>query len=336
MRYDGQGTKLPLSLGSIQALPLVVESGDPYPVKAGIFFRINPVKSSGDSARWIKALQKLELVVAIDTQMSETAQYAHYILPESHYLERMDVISVAGDTVSVRQPVIKPLYDTKPGYEIIQGLAKAAGVGEYFDFTIEQYNEAQLSPSGWSLEALKEKGVLKVAMATPPDYSKVSTTSGKAELVHEGFANSGGTRVVGWVAPKTRPEGDKLRLLHGHQAVHSNGYTQNVPALYARMPENELWIHPQAAAARGIKHGEYVEVANELGKERIKAKVTEGIRPDCVWMCHGFGTMSPEQHLAYKKGANDGALYPILVTPVTGALGQGEAVVTVRKAGDSR
>ncbi|HYF76797.1 MAG TPA: molybdopterin dinucleotide binding domain-containing protein [Symbiobacteriaceae bacterium] len=310
-----------------------MESDDPYPVKAGIFFRVNPVKSSGDTARWIKALQKLELVVAIDTQMSETAMYAHYILPESHYLERMDAISVVGDTVSLRQPVIQPMYDTKSGYEIIQGLAKACGIGQYFEFTMEQYNQAQLGTTGWTLDQLKEKGVIKVS-ATPPDYSKLPTSSGKAELVHDGFAMSGGTRVPGWVPPKTQPGGDKLRLLHGHVAVHSNGYTQNVPALYARMPENELWIHPSVAGPKGIKTGDLVEVANELGKERLKAKVTEGIRPECVWLCHGFGTLVPEQRLAYKKGANDGALYPILMTPVTGALGQGDAVVTVRKVGD--
>jgi thiosulfate reductase/polysulfide reductase chain A len=327
------GTTYPLSLGSIQALPLTVESGKPYPVRAGIFYRINPVKSSGDAARWIKALQKLELVVVIDTQMSETAMQAHYILPESHFLERMDVVSVAGDTISLRQPVIKPLYDTKSGYEIIQGLAKACDVGGYFEFTIEEYNAAQISPTGWTMGALKEKGVLKVATATPATYDTLPTRSGKAELVHEGFALSGGSKVVTWVPPKTQPEGDKLRLLHGHIAVHSNGYTQNVPELYARMPENELWIHPAAAKSRGIKSGDYVEVANDLGRQRIKALVTEGIRPDCVWMAHGFGTESPNQHLAYKKGANDGVLYPILMTPVSAALGQGEATVTVRKVG---
>lgn len=290
------------------------------------------MKSSGDSARWIKALQKLELVVAIDTQMSETAMYAHYILPESHYLERMDVISVASDTISIRQPVIKPINDTKSGYEIIQGLAKACGIGEYFNFTIEEYNAAQLGPTGWTLPQLEEKGLVKAA-AIPAAYDKLPTSSGKAELVHEGFAKSGGTRVFGWVPPKTQPEGDKLRLLHGHIAVHSNGYTQNVPALYARMPENELWLHPSVAGPKSIKTGDYVEVANEYGKERLKALVTEGIRADCVWMAHGFGTMSPDQHLAYKKGANDGALYPILMTPVSAALGQGEATVTVRKVG---
>lgn len=311
---------------------MAVESGEPYPVKAAIFFRVNPVKSSGDSARWIRALQKLELAVAIDTQMSETAMYAHYVLPESHYLERMDAISVAGDTVSVRQPVIKPLHDTRSGYEIIQALAKSCGVGEYFEFTMEAYNRALIGPTGWTLDQLREKGVIKVA-ATPPDYTALPTRSGKAELVHDGFAISGSTRVVGWVPPKTAPDGERLRLLHGHVAVHTNGYTQNVPALFARMPENELWIHPEAARARGIRDGDLVEVANEIGKERIKAKVTEGIRPDSVWMCHGFGTMVPEQRLAYRRGANDGALYPIMITPVSGALGQGDVTVTVRKAG---
>lgn len=326
------GSKYLLSLGSVQALPLVVESKDPYELKAAIFFRLNPVKSSGDTRRWIEALKQLELLVAIDTQMSETAMYAHYVLPESHYLERMDAISVNGDKIAIRQPVIPPLYDTKSGYEILQGLAKALGMEQYFNFTMEAYNNALMGPTGWTVEQLKEKGVIRVS-ATPPDYSKVPTNSGKAEMIHKGFALSGGTEVVGWVPPKTQPEGDRLRLLHGHVALHSNGYTQNVPALFARMPENDLWIHPDAAQARGIKDGDLVEVANEFGKQKIKVRVTEGIRSDSVWMCHGFGTMAPEQRLAYGKGAADGWFYPIMVTPVSGALGQGDATVTVRKVG---
>jgi len=326
------GTKYPLSLGSIQAIPLVVESKDPYELKAALFFRVNPVKSSGDTRRWIEALKQLELVVAIDTQMSETAMYAHYVLPESHYLERMDAISVVGDTVSIRQPVIEPLYKTKSCFEILQGLAKVLGIDSYFNFTMEQYNNALLGPTGWTVKQLKEQGVIKVS-AKPPDYSVLPTSSGKVELVHKGFALSGGTEVVGWVPPKTQPEGDHLRLLHGHVAVHSNGYTQNVPALFARMPENDLWMHPEAAAARGIKDGDLVEVANEYGRQQIKVRVTEGIRPDSVWMCHGFGTLVPEQRLAYGKGAADGWFYPIMVTPVSGALGQGDATVTVRKVG---
>lgn len=332
-RFDGAGgPEWPLSLGSMQALPQVIETEKPYPIKAVIFYRTNPVRSGAHSARWQAALAKLDLLVAIDIRMSETALLAHYVLPESHFLERDDAISVAGDTISIRQPVVRPLHDTRPGYEIVRALAEATGVGEYFQFSMRDYNNKMLEPHGWTVDQLNELGVVRVA-ATPFDYTKLPTASGKVELVNEAVARAGGTRGVSWVPPRTEPEGDRLRLLHGHVPVHTQTYTQNNPQLHALMPENELWIHPEAARARGIRTGDLVEVANEYGRERLRARVTPGIRPDCVWMAHGFGCGVPQQRLAYGKGANDSALYPILMTPVAGALGQGEATVTVRRVG---
>lgn len=316
----------------MQAIPLVVESEKPYLLKAGLFFRFNPLKSSGQSSRWEAALKKMELVVAVDTQMSETAQLAHYVLPESHYLERTEAISVVGDTISVRQPVIRPLHDTRSGWEILQGLAKAAGIGQYFTFTMEAYNTALMAPLGWTHQQIAEAGVMNVS-ATPANYEKLSTASGKVELANPKVKAAGGSLVVQWVAPKTRPEGDRLRFLHGHVPVHTNGYTQNNPQLFALMSENDLWIHPEPAAARGITDGDTVEIANEWGKAVGRAKVTEAIRKDSVWTCHGFGTKAPVQKLAYGRGFNDGELYPIMVTPISGALGQGDATVTVRKVG---
>lgn len=333
-RFDGNGPggPYPLGLGSAQAIPLVIESGKPYPLKAGIFFRFNPMKSSGQSSRWEAALKQLELVVSIDTQMSETARLSHYILPESHYLERTEALSVVGDTVSVRQPVVERLHDTLSGWEIIQGLAKAVGIGQHFGFTMEQYNNALLAPTGWSYAQVAQAGVIKVS-ATPANYTTFNTPSGKVELIQQRVRDAGGTAVVQWVAPKVEPEGDRLRLLHGHVPVHTNGYTQNNPQLYRLMPENDLWIHPDTAGARGIKHGDLVEVTNEYGTGKLKARVTFGIRKDSVWMSHGFGTKSPEQRLAYGKGCNDSEFYPIMVTPIAAALGQGDATVIVRKAG---
>ncbi|MCL5038838.1 MAG: molybdopterin-dependent oxidoreductase, partial [Firmicutes bacterium] len=85
-RWDGAGgEKWPLAkgLGLIQILPEVVESQKPYPVKALIVSHMNPVRSCPDTGRFLAALKKLELVVAIDIQMSDTAYHAHYILPES-------------------------------------------------------------------------------------------------------------------------------------------------------------------------------------------------------------------------------------------------------------
>ncbi len=50
----------------------------------------NPLLTCPNSRRLTEAFSQLELLVAIDIQESETAQYADYILPGSHWLERAD------------------------------------------------------------------------------------------------------------------------------------------------------------------------------------------------------------------------------------------------------
>jgi thiosulfate reductase/polysulfide reductase chain A len=42
--------------------------------------------------------------------------------------------------VTLQQQVVKPLYDTRPGTQIIIELAKHLGVGRYFNFTVEEGN----------------------------------------------------------------------------------------------------------------------------------------------------------------------------------------------------
>jgi len=44
----------------------------------------------------------------------------------------------------------------------------------------------------------------------------------------------------------------------------------------------DIWIHPAAAKARGIKDGEEVWVESEVGRIKRAANVTEGIRPDTI------------------------------------------------------
>jgi anaerobic selenocysteine-containing dehydrogenase len=43
-----------------------------------------------------------------------------------------------------------------------------------------------------------------------------------------------------------------------------------------------LEIHPADAAARGISHGDQVQVVNSRGWVNLKAVVTEGVRPGVV------------------------------------------------------
>jgi len=66
--------------------------------------------------------------VVIDTVLSETASIAHYVLPESFYLERDEAVDTKHSgkraQVSIQRQVVKPLYNTRPGTQIIIELGK--------------------------------------------------------------------------------------------------------------------------------------------------------------------------------------------------------------------
>jgi thiosulfate reductase/polysulfide reductase chain A len=62
---------------------------------------------------------------------------------------------------------------------------------------------------------------------------------------------------------------------------------------------------------------------------RIKIKVTERIRPDCVFMTHGFGHTSRMLKFAYGKGASDSQLITRYTTdPLMGGTGMNVNFVT--------
>jgi anaerobic selenocysteine-containing dehydrogenase len=49
-----------------------------------------------------------------------------------------------------------------------------------------------------------------------------------------------------------------------------------------------LHIHPDAAAARGIKNDDWIIVESPHGWMKVKAELYPGIRPDTVMILHGW------------------------------------------------
>ena len=65
--------------------------------------------------------------------------------------------------------------------------------------------------------------------------------------------------------------------------------------------------------------------------DKVRARVTESIRPDCVYMVHGFGSTQKKLKKAYGKGADDQQLMTrVLVDPIMGGQGIHGNFVTFR------
>ena len=81
----------------------------------------------------------------------------------------------------------------------------------------------------------------------------------------------------------------------------------------------------------------YVYLINQDGvksKTPIKIRLTQRIRPDSVYMVHGFGHTHPELEQAYGRGASDADLITRLdIDPIMGGTGmQNNFVTFTRKA----
>ncbi|MBI4564694.1 MAG: molybdopterin-dependent oxidoreductase [Planctomycetes bacterium] len=146
-RIDGTGDgACPLGRGFIQGLPETVLSGNPYPVKALFLYRSNPVFSKPDGRRWAEAIQKIPLVVSFSPLPDESTFWADFILPESTYFERWEIVepvpSVGHPVVTFRQPVVAPLYDTMAAGDALIRLANAVGSPVADAFPWESYRKA--------------------------------------------------------------------------------------------------------------------------------------------------------------------------------------------------
>jgi thiosulfate reductase/polysulfide reductase chain A len=343
-KLDGTGVPGRYPLGSYgdgiaHAIPELALRGE---LKAGFVYHYNPLRTNPNPKRVIAGYKKLELLVAIDTVLSETASVAHYVLPESFYLERDEAVDTKHSgkraQVSLQQQVVKPMYDTRPGTQIIIELAKHLGVGKYFNFDMEEANRLRVKPLGVSLEQLREKGILFVGGEWKEGFNKLDTPSGKVEIYCKTLERLGFPAIPRWEEPLVSPDPKdphSFRLLHGKQAIHTHSMTANQPVLMAlshRYDMIRIWMSKERGKQLGLKDGDWVKIKSIVGEGKIRVRLTEGIHPSCVWLPSGYGIYSKNLKTAYDVGLSYNDFLPTYFDPTVGHAMSSEIIVQVVKA----
>ena len=317
-------------------------TGQPYPIKGWLAYATNLIQAMPDQAATIAAIQNLDLLVVVDVIGSELAGWADVVLPEATYLERYDDLNVElfrQPFVALRQPVVEAPHDQKPNWWIARELAQKLGLGAFYPWTtIEEYLDHRLKGAGLSLAELQTKGV--VLGARQPIYydegvvPTFATPSQKIEFYSPQLKDAGFDPVPRYTPPAPVPPG-AFRLLFGRAPVHSFSRTQTNPVLAQAMSENELWINADVAARMGLITGQPVRLRNQdgvLGTFTIKVRATQAIRPDCVYMVHGFGHTSRMLRRARGRGASDAELVTAYKTdPLMGGTGMNVNFVTIEQ-----
>ncbi|PKN28155.1 MAG: thiosulfate reductase [Deltaproteobacteria bacterium HGW-Deltaproteobacteria-21] len=342
-RADGVGWRYPhfdAGPGLLHLSFKAMESDDPYPINAYIAYRHDPLMGFPDPERLKSIFQKLDLLVSVTFSWSDTAWFSDVVLPLSPYLERNSILATKNGLKPyffLRNQALEPRFDTRADWEIISGLSKRLNLQPLAFESIEDIWKFQLEGTGVSIHEFEATGM--VSLCSDPKYRKLeelkfNTPSGKIEVLSEKLESQSLPSLKSYEAPSI-PEDGQFRLAFGRCAVHTQGHTVNNPLLSEEMPENVLWINTEAAGELKIDDGSMVEVASRNYSGKMKAKLTEFIHPEAVFMVHGFGHTLPVESRARGRGVSDSHLMPgglEIWDPAGGGVAMQEHFVTVRKA----
>ena len=302
----------------------------PYPVKGWFTYKTKPMQTGANRNKTIAMINKLDFMLTVDITMSDTAWMADLVLPAPSSLERQDPIFgfhglSAGAGLITRDPVVTPLFESKPVFWIVKELAKRLDLGEFFNFTMDDYRKAQLKKFPQVPAALDSDQIHDIHKGK--DFK---TLSKKIELYSQRYAQAGIDPMPGYKAPGEVPEGS-FRLVVGRNAYITQGSSTNNALLSELAPENSLWVHPEPARGLGVKQGDLVEVSSPAGKGKLKARITEETRKDVVYMDSGFGPLSKGLSNVYGKGASIVEILEDKSDEISGNMAMHETMVSVRR-----
>ena len=295
-----KGTEMFTVLEPMDASDAMLE-GKPYPVRAAWFMIDNFAQQMSDRNKVVKALKSLDFLVVSDYVLSATADLADIVLPACTYLEKTDLLSSNNFYLQYMPKVIDPLWESKSDLEAITLVAQKMGYGRYFEQSADEYlheilhigdpkADANVVGLTWdqlttSAPHLNTATVPYVAFAN----KEFPTQSGRIEFYVERLLPYD-QQLPGYKpqleAYKENPLAKRypLTFLSTHTRFRTHSQFVNLPWLTEinNAGQGFLEINPADAKPRGIADGDVVKIFNDRGYLKVRARLTEGIKPGVV------------------------------------------------------
>ena len=204
------------------------------------------------------------------------------------------------------------------------------GLEAYFPWkTPEEHLEMLMKPLNVNMRSLRSRGAVTfpgrpyLDQRIPEDGPLFPTESGKIELYSSMCEEFGFDPLPRYTSNGDPPPG-YFRLIYGRAGMHSFARTQSNALLNSFMPENKAWLNDAAGRALGLENDQEIVLENSDGVRSmpVRVKLTPGIRPDCLYVVHGFGHQNHAHDGIQGHGACDTELMTrVKVDPMMGGTG---------------
>src|SRR3989475_8419986 len=214
-----------------------------------------------------QALGKVAYKVSFSSYMDETAAACDLILPDHHPLEQWGDSRPRAGVTALQQPVVQPVFDTRPTGDLI--LTLSGKTGTFQDYlqskwrtrravNFDQYWMDSLSKGGIYTEAPTRAvrlaaGVLRIGVAAP-----------------SAAAAPGGPDQEDIVFPPPL-------LPHGRGA--HKPWLQEIPDPVSKIAWHSwVEVHPDTAAKWGLATGDFLLLKSSFGAQKFPAWITSSIQ----------------------------------------------------------
>ncbi|MFB0978516.1 MAG: formate dehydrogenase subunit alpha [Myxococcota bacterium] len=268
----------------------IVEAARQGTVRGMYILGENPFLSDPNTNKVREGLGNLDFLVVQDIFMTETAEFADVILPATSALEKPGSYTNTDRRVQLGNTVLDAPGAARADWEIICDISNRMGYAMDYDGPAEIFDE--LVSTGKSYRGLAHKNLGPTGKLYPcpdPDHS-----DGTVVMFGEGFPTANGR--ARFVAAEHSgadelPDNDYPFILVTGRVLehwHTGSMTRRSKALDAIEPEAFASVHPEDAAAQGIKPGDWIEVRSRRGNIRLAARIETATQPGSIFIPFHF------------------------------------------------
>ena len=309
------------------------------PPAVWLLYDVNPLFTTPASIPIRRLFEQAEYFASFSAFLDESTESADLILPDHHALEswgdHVQPASSAAQVVSLLQPAVSPLYDTRAIGETILQTATRLGLPGFSwkDFpSLLQERWRHLSKGGNRNSSDDQIEAAWVHSLQQGGWWKQPAPDQMLPMVPSLPAYEA-----------CRFDGDESKfpfyLLPYPSQSLGHGRGANLPWLQ-ELPDTlttAMWgswaeINPSTARSFGIKQGDMVRVRSQHGALEIPALHFPGIRPDAIAIPIGQGHTTYGRY-ASQRGVNPLSILAPLVDRRSGSLATGATRVRIEATG---
>ena len=283
----------------------------------------NPVYSLPDASEVNAVLARLKAIVSFGVFVDDTAAYADVILPDHHSLESEAAVVPEGSgaalSVTIAEPFVQPLYNTRPVEQTLGQIAKKMNV-TFMPVSARSVVEPVLPPDHTWDDAVRQGGIWREDRVAGVNSEVRGEKLELSDAVLDG-------------APEQFP----LQFQPYPSLQYHDGSGANLPWMQ-ELPDpasSSMWdlpveIDPSTAKRLNVSTGDWVRLESSHGRLEAPAYVHPAAIPGVVSMAIGEG------HVHYGRYASGKGTNPLgIVAPVweksTGALAFGATRVRMTR-----